>query len=69
MNDEGGRKKMSKPNGGGYRGTDVFTGKCDVRLSAKQDNTLSRLADRYGVPRSEVMRKALDYLAKWCEEE
>jgi hypothetical protein len=65
MNDEGGRKKMDKPNGSGYRGTDVFTGKCDVRLTKEKDMELTRLAERNGVSRSDVMRRALDDFLKF----
>lgn len=68
MKDEGGRKTVKKHEGSGYRGTDMFTGKCDVRLTTKQDNALSRLAERYGVARSDVMRKALDDYVRWNEE-
>lgn len=56
------RKKIGRPEGSGYRGQNVFTGKCDIRLTAEEDSMLSRLANDNGVTRSDVMRKALrDY--------
>lgn len=55
----GGRKKVGRPNGCGLRGQNVFTGKCDVRLSKEEDSLLTRLAERNETSRSEVMRKAL----------
>ena len=61
MNDEGGRKAVGRP--GGYMGKKTLRGKCDVRLSAQEDLDLTRLAERNGVSRSEIMRKALkDFL-------
>ena len=68
MKDEGGRKMIKKP-GSGYRGADVFTGKCDVRLTTEENNALSRLAERNGVSRSDVVRKALRDFIKFNSEE
>lgn len=51
-----------------YRVKDVYTGKCDVRLTADEDNTLDRLAERNGVSRSTIMRKALADFARFNEE-
>lgn len=36
-----------------------FVGKCDVRLSAEEDSILNTLAERNGVSRSDVVRRAL----------
>lgn len=56
--------KISKPGGSVYKGNKNLRGKCDVRLSAQEDLELSRLAEKNGVTRSEIMRKALkDFLA------
>lgn len=63
-----GRKKVGRPESAGYRGQNVFTGKCDVRLTAEEDNALSRLAERNETSRSEVMRKALRDFVRWNEE-
>lgn len=64
-----GGKKVGRPNGCGLRGQNVFTGKCDVRLSKEEDSLLTRLAERNETSRSEVMRKALRDFAKWNGEE
>lgn len=69
MNDEGGRKMVKKHEGSGYRGADVFTGKCDVRLTKEKDLELTRLAERNGVSRSDVMRRALDDFIRFNSEE
>lgn len=50
----GGGKNPVKIGGSGK-----FYGKCDVRLSKQEDLDLTRLAERNGVTRSEIMRKAL----------
>lgn len=42
-----------------------FTGKCDVRLTAEENSLLDRLAERNGVSRSDVMRKALKDFGRW----
>lgn len=63
------RRKVGRPMINNGKGSNVFTGKCDVRLTAEEDNALSRLAERNGATRSEIMRKALRDFAKWCEEE
>lgn len=36
-----------------------YSGKCDVRLTKKEDDMLNILSDRNGVTRSTIMRKAL----------
>lgn len=51
--------KFSKPGGERYSGSKVKRGKCDVRLTAQEDLELSRLAEKNGVTRSEIVRKAL----------
>lgn len=68
MNDEGGRKKVGRPDynkSGRINGSGKFYGKCDVRLTKEKDLKLSRLADRYGITRSDVMRLALDDLLRF----
>lgn len=37
----------------------AFSGKCDVRLTKKENDMLNELANRNDVSRSDVMRKAL----------
>lgn len=39
--------------------------KVDTRISAETDIGLNRLAQRYGVPRSEIVRKALSDFIKF----
>lgn len=68
MKDEGGRKMVRKPKSAVDKGLQVFTGKCDVRLTTEQDNALSRLAERNGVSRSDVMRRAFSDFLKFNEE-
>lgn len=51
-----------------YRIKDVYAGKCDVRLTAVQDSALNRLAERNGVSRSTIMRKAFDDFVKFNED-
>lgn len=58
-----------RPEGSGYKGRQVFHGKCDVRLSAEEDNMLSRLAGKYETTRSEVIRKALRDFVRYNMEE
>lgn len=41
------------------REQDVFTNKCDVRLTKEENSMLNQLAERNDVSRSDVMRKAL----------
>lgn len=47
---------------------DVYTGKCDVRLTAEENNALDRLAERNDVSRSTIMRKALADFIKFNED-
>jgi hypothetical protein len=70
MYDEGkGRRTVRKPVDILSKGNTVYTGKCDVRLSSEEDSALSRLAERNGVTRSEVMRKALRDFVKFNTDE
>lgn len=55
--------KYNKPSGERYSGK--FYGKCDVRLTKEKDLELTRLAEKYGVTRSDVMRLALDDLLRF----
>lgn len=48
---------------------DKFSGKCDVRLSAEEDNILNILAQRNNVSRSDVVRKALRDFWKFNSDE
>ena len=47
----------------------IFSGKCDVRLTKKENEMLNYLADRNEVSRSDVMRTALRELWKFNTEE
>lgn len=64
MTDEGGRKAVGRPMGGSVNKA-KFYGKCDVRLTKEKDLELTRLAEKYGVTRSDVMRLALDDLLRF----
>ena len=46
-----------------------YSGKCDIRLSAEEDSILNTLANRNGVSRSDVMRRALADFWKFNNEE
>ena len=59
--------KFSKPGGERYSGK--FYGKCDVRLTKQEDLELSRLAEKNGVTRSEIIRKALGDFIRFNSEE
>lgn len=52
---ERGLKRPGRP----YNGKRSYSGKCDVRLSAEEDSILNILAERNGVSRSDVVRKAI----------
>ena len=58
-NNNSGHRGVGRPGGVGKRGGSVYRGKCDVRLSKQEDLDLTRLAERNGVTRSDIMRKAL----------
>lgn len=47
----------------------VFSGKCDVRLTKKENDMLNELAEKNGVSRSDVMRTALKELHRFNSEE
>ena len=51
-----------------YRDRTVFTGKCDVRLTAAENSALDRLAARNDVSRSTIMRKALRDFIRFNED-
>ena len=51
------RKKRGRP----LKPT-IFSGKCDVRLTKKENEMLNYLADRNEVSRSDIMRTALKEL-------
>lgn len=67
-NNNSGRKKIGRPEGSGKRGGQTYHGKCDIRLSKEEDSMLSRLAERNGVTRSDVMRRALRDFARFNSE-
>lgn len=46
-----------------------YSGKCDVRLSRQEDAALTDLANRNGVTRSDIMRKALKDFIKFNSSE
>ena len=52
-----------------YRERTVYTGKCDVRLTAEENSALDRLAERNDVSRSTIMRKALHDFIKFNSRE
>ena len=56
-NDNG--RGVGRPKDIGARGGQCYTGKCDVRLTAEENNMLTNLANRNNVARSEIVRKAL----------
>lgn len=47
----------------------VFSGKCDVRLTKKENEMLNYLAERNEASRSDIMRTALKELYKFNTEE
>lgn len=47
----------------------AFSGKCDVRLTKKENEMLNYLAERNEVSRSDIMRTALKELFKFNTEE
>ena len=69
MDSENDRKRVGRPVSNNYKGQTVFSGKCDVRLTAEEDSALSRLAELNETTRSEVMRKALRDFVKFNTEE
>lgn len=68
FDDERGGRKVGRPMGGSVN-KGKFYGKCDVRLSKQEDLDLTRLAERNGVTRSEIMRKALRDFVKFNSNE
>lgn len=56
-NERGGLRRPGRPNE-----KISYSGKCDVRLSAEENNMLDKLSRDNNVTRSDVMRRALkDY--------
>lgn len=47
---------------------DVLPKKCDVRLSADEMEKLEQMVDETGSTKSDVMRKALNYLFKYVHD-
>lgn len=47
----------------------AFSGKCDVRLTKKENGMLNYLAERNDASRSDIMRTALKELYKFNTEE
>lgn len=43
-------------------------GKCDVRLSAKENMMLNELASNNDVTRSDIVRQAIRFFHRWCME-
>lgn len=62
--ERGGLRRPGRPNE-----KVSYTGKCDVRLSAEEDSILNTLANRNGVSRSDVIRRALADFWKFNSEE
>lgn len=48
--------------------TNYYDAKVDTRISAADNNALNRLAEQYGVPRSTIVRKALQDFIKFNSE-
>ena len=59
MTESNDKRSVGRPKDSGTRGQKSYTGKCDVRLSSREDSMLNELAERNGVSRSDIMRKAL----------
>jgi hypothetical protein len=59
---------VGRPKDCGIRGGSASTGKCDVRLSTEELGMLEQLADRNGVTKSDIMRKALRDFHKFNSE-
>ena len=66
-NDRDYQSGMRKPSTNGKK--ESFSGKCDVRLTAEENNILDSLANRNNVSRSDVIRKALRDFWKFNNEE
>lgn len=49
--------------------TNYFDTKVDTRITAKDSNALDRLAEKYGVTRSTIVRKALQDFIKFNEQD
>lgn len=62
--ERGGLRRPGRPNE-----KVSYSGKCDVRLSAEEDSILNTLANRNGVSRSEIVRKAIMDFWKFNSEE
>ena len=62
---ERGFKRPGRPS----VGKRSYSGKCDVRLSRQEDAALTDLANRNGVTRSDIMRKALKDFIRFNSEE
>lgn len=60
---------FGRPKGIGNKGQRMLTGKCDVRLDAREEHMLNYLAERNEDTRSGVMRKALRDYFKFNTEE
>jgi hypothetical protein len=67
VSNENERGGLRKPDGSLKKGS--FSGKCDVRLTAEENNILDSLANRNKVSRSDVMRKALRDFWKFNSED
>lgn len=61
--------KSRRQKGVGNKRQAVRWHKCDIRLNSDENAVLDRLADRYEVSRSDVMRRALRDFAKFTVEE
>lgn len=58
-----------RPKGTGVRQQEVRWYKCDIRLNSDENAVLDKMADRYEVSRSDIMRRALRDYAKFTMEE
>lgn len=62
-------RSFGRPKGVGNKGQRMLTGKCDVRLDERREHMLNYLAERNGISRSDVMRKALENEYRFNTEE
>lgn len=68
MNNE--KRRVRGPGSGRAKGVGnkqqaIKYHKCDIRLDDRQNSVLDKIAERYGVSRSDVMRRSLDNYANF----
>lgn len=65
MTESNDKRSVGRPKDSGTRGQRAYSGKVDVRLDSNRDSRLNELAERYGVSRSDIMRKSFDDFYRW----